>query len=295
MIDVISVKNMRESDAFTINTKTATGKELMKKAALGVFAEGKWEGNIAIICGGGNNGGDGYALAEILADNSIPVSILRTSEKFSQDGLYYYKQCIKKGVGDFICDSFTDFNQYDVIVDCILGTGFSGTLDSEMIELVEEINRSNAYKISVDINSGLNVSNGIASPVAIKSHLTVSIGYFKTGLFLNDSGLYIKRLVNRDIGIKLLKKQYYMLSKEEVQRFSGYSSISLTAEEFALKYALDERDFKLHPIKTVVKESQESKKIFIIDFNGNKLIVDQTYIYFHSPIAEGYENLYSQF
>lgn len=292
MLDVISVKNMRESDAFTINTNTATGKELMKKAAMGVYAEGRWNGNIAIVCGGGNNGGDGYALAEILADKGISSSLLRISDKFSDDGLYYYKQCIRKGVGDFICDSFTDFSQYDVIVDCILGTGFNGCLDSELAEIINEINRSDAYKISVDINSGLNGSNGLASPVAVKSDLTVSIGYFKTGMFLNDASEYIGRLVNRDIGIKLLKKQYYMLSKYEVERFTGYSSVCITADEFALQYALNEKEFRINPIKTVAKESQESKKIFVIDFCGNKLIVDQTYVYFHCPFAEGYENLY---
>lgn len=286
MENVITVKNMRESDAFTINTNVCSRKELMKKAAMGVYQAGKWAGNIAIICGGGNNGGDGYALAEILADNGINSSLLRVSEKFSQDGLYYYKQCIKKGVGDFICDCFTDFSQYDVIVDCILGTGFTGVLDSEMTELIQKINRSNAYKISVDINSGLNGTNGIASPVAVQSDLTVSIGYYKAGLFLNDAPLYMKKLTNCDIGIKLLKKQYYLINAEEARRFMGYSSVCMTAEEFALHYALDERDFSLHPVKTVAKESQESKKIFVIDYHGNKLIVDQTYVYFQSPLTE---------
>lgn len=284
MLDVISVKNMRESDAFTINTNVCSGRELMRKAAMSVFRQGHWVGNIAIVCGGGNNGGDGYALAEILAEKGIEnVSVLRVSEKFSQDGLYYYKQCIKKGIGDFVCDSFTDFSQYDIIVDCILGTGFTGVLDDELTELIEEINRSSAYKISVDINSGLNGSNGLASPVAVKSDLTVSVGYLKTGLLLNDAALYMKRLVNCDIGIKLLKKQYYLITDEEAQRFMGYSSECLTADEFALNYALDEREFSLNPIKTVAKESQDSKKIFVIDFNGNKLIVDQTYVYFQSP------------
>lgn len=284
MLDVISVKNMRESDAFTINTNVCSGKELMRKAAMGVYRQGHWVGNIAIVCGGGNNGGDGYALAEILAEKGIMnVSVLRVSEKFSQDGLYYYKQCIRKGVGDFICDSFTDFSQYDIIVDCILGTGFTGVLDSEMTELIEEINRSSAYKISVDINSGLNGSNGLASPVAVKSDLTVSIGYLKTGLLLGDAPLYMKKLVNCDIGIKLLKKQYYLITEEEAQRFMGYSSVCLSAADFALEYALDEREFSLNPIKTVAKESQDSKKIFVIDYNGNKLIVDQTYVYFQSP------------
>lgn len=74
MENVISVKNMRESDAFTINT-SVSGKELMQRAARGVYESVKWNGSIAIFCGSGNNGGDGYALAEILFDNGFsPVS-----------------------------------------------------------------------------------------------------------------------------------------------------------------------------------------------------------------------------
>ena len=294
MENVISVKNMRESDAFTINTKVCSGRELMSRAAMGVYEKGRRSGNIAIVCGSGNNGGDGYALAEILADKGISASLLRISERFSDDGLYYYKQCIKKGVGDFICDSFTDFSQYDVIVDCILGTGFAGTLDSEMCDIIGEINRSGAYIISVDINSGLNGSNGLASPVAVKSDLTVSIGYYKAGMFLNDAPYYMDRLVNCDIGIKLIKKQYYLITKEEAERFAGYGSVCVTADEFALKYALDEREFKMSPIKTVVKESQDSKKIFVIDYKGSKLIADQSYVYFQSSCVEG-GNAYPSF
>ena len=140
---------MRESDEFTINTSVSS-RELMRRAAQGVCDSVSWYGRIAIVCGSGNNGGDGYALGEILADKGFSPVVLRTSEKFSDDGLYYYRQCVKKGVGDLLCDEFTDFSEYDIIVDCILGTGFSGTLREDMIGLIEQINRSGAYVVSVD-------------------------------------------------------------------------------------------------------------------------------------------------
>jgi hypothetical protein len=101
----------------------------------------------------------------------------------------------------------------------------------------------------------------------------------------------MKKLINCDIGIKLLKKQYYLITKEEATRFMGYSSECMTAEDFALHYALDERDFAVHPLKNIAKESQENKKIFVIDYHGNKLIVDQTYVYFQSPKV-GAEGMY---
>lgn len=281
MENVITVKNMRESDAFTINT-SVSGKELMLRAASGVYKSVKWRGNIAVVCGNGNNGGDGYALAEILFDNGYTVSVLRLSEKLSEDGAYYYNRCKSKGIRESFCDEYTDFSSYDIIVDCILGTGFSGVLRDNMRSLIENINRSDAYKVCVDINSGLSGSNGTANPIAVKSDLTVSIGYFKTGMFLNDSDLYIGSLKNIDIGIKLLRKQFYLIDKDEMSPFTGYSSVILTREKFALEYAVDEDEFRRSPLKVVSKESCDSKKIFVVDYGNSKLIVDQTYVYFQS-------------
>lgn len=294
MEDVISVKNMRESDAFTINT-CATGRELMHRAAMGVYNNVNWRGNVAIICGSGNNGGDGYALGEILADRGIVPVLLRTSEKFSQDGLYYYKRCLEKGVGELVCNGDTDFSPYDIIVDCILGTGFSGELRADTVDLINAVNSADAYRVSVDINSGLNGSNGIASPVAVQSHLTVSIGYYKTGMFLNDANEYIGSLVNAPIGIKLLKKQYYLLTPGELEPFTGYGSMCVTSRQFAREYALNEEEFRLKPIKTVMKESADSKKIFVVDYCGSKMIVDQSYVYFQSSKVKNPETEYKAF
>ena len=285
---------MRESDQFTINT-SVSGLELMRRAAQGVFDNVVWKGSIAVICGSGNNGGDGYALAEILTDKGFSPVLLRLSDKLSEDGAHYYHNCVKKGVREAFCDEYTDLGEYDIIVDCILGTGFSGTLRDSMVSLIESINRSSAYVVSVDINSGLSGKNGIASPAAVKSDLTVSVGYYKTGMFLNDAGFYIGRLVNVDIGIKLLKKQYYLISTDELSPFSGYGSVSVTADEFALRYALDEDEFRRSPLKVVSKESVDSKSVFIIDYNGSKLIVDQTYIYFQSDKVKTSQDIYKSF
>lgn len=281
MENVISVKNMRESDAFTINT-SVSGKELMQRAARGVYESVKWRGSIAVICGSGNNGGDGYALAEILFDNGFSPVILRLGEKLSEDGAYYYNRCKNKGINEFFCDEFTELGSYEIIVDCILGTGFSGTLREDIISLIENINRTSAYKVSVDINSGLSGADGTARPTAVKSDITVSIGYFKTGMFLNDANTYIGSLKNVDIGIKLVKKQYYLITKDELSPFTGYSSVIISAEKFALEYATDEDEFKRNPLKVVSKESCDSKKIFVVDYHGSKLIIDQTYVYFQS-------------
>ncbi len=204
---VISVERMRKSDAYTI-ANSIPSKELMYRAAKGVYdSYGEWEGKrIAIVVGGGNNGGDGYALAGILKKNGIESTLIRTSEKLSDDGRYYYD------IGRELCvpiiqfSEITDFSTYDIIVDCILGTGFTGEVRGTAEEAIEAINASNAFVISVDINSGMNGDTGEAT-TAVKSDLTVSIGYLKTGLVTESAKKYIKDLVNVDIGIVLVDEE----------------------------------------------------------------------------------------
>lgn len=203
-VRVISVEQMRRSDAYTIGHFTS-GRELMYRAAQGVFdSYAGWKGKaIAILAGGGNNGGDGYALAGILKKEDIDCEIYRVSEKMSEDGRYYCGIASDLGVmiTDFSED--TDLSSYDVIVDCILGTGFRGDVRGRAGDAIKEINRSGAYVISVDINSGMNGDTGEAAD-AVRSDLTVSIGYYKQGLFRGQAEKYIGRLTNVDIGIVLV-------------------------------------------------------------------------------------------
>ena len=201
---VISVDQMRRSDAYTIE-HFVPGRELMYRAAEGVFRSyGGWQGKrIAIAAGGGNNGGDGYALAGILKREGIDPVIYKVSDKLSEDGKYYHDVAAGLGVTmmDFCPD--TDLSAYDVIVDCILGTGFKGEIRGRAKDAVAAINRSGAYVISVDINSGMNGDTGEAL-LAVRSDLTVSIGYYKQGLFRGDADRYIGSLTNADIGIVLV-------------------------------------------------------------------------------------------
>ncbi|MBQ6892809.1 MAG: NAD(P)H-hydrate epimerase [Clostridia bacterium] len=197
--NAISVQRMRDSDAYTI-ANLVPSKELMYRAAMGIYNAAKWHGNIAIVCGSGNNAGDGYALSCILADNGIKATLVRVSDKFSDDGKYYYDMAVKKGVSE---SKSIDLGWYDIIVDCMLGTGFSGEPRGAYAEVIREINASGAYVISADINSGMNGDTG-ESVLAVKSDLTVSIGYFKTGMFLGNAPTLIGDLVNVDIGIELI-------------------------------------------------------------------------------------------
>ncbi len=200
---IISVEMMRKSDAYTI-ANFVPSKELMYRAANDVYESYKeWTGKrIAIVVGSGNNGGDGYALAGILAKNGIKSTVIRVSEKMSEDGKYYFDIAEKLSVEMISFTEETDLKAYDVIVDCILGTGFTGEVRGTARDAIEAINESGAYVISVDINSGMNGDTGEAV-LAVRSDLTVSIGYLKTGLVTEAAKEYIGKLVNVDIGIVL--------------------------------------------------------------------------------------------
>ena len=201
----VSVAAMREADRRTIEGGTPSV-ELMRRAAQGVFeAYDGWNGKaVLILCGGGNNGGDGYALAEILHDHDITVALYPASAKLSEDGAYYYQKCVNKGISAL---SEPDLGSYDVYVDCLLGTGFQGVPREPIAGVIREMNRIRAQSkgkavISVDINSGMNGDTG-EGELAVISDLTVSIGSVKQGLVKPQARSRIARLVNADIGIRI--------------------------------------------------------------------------------------------
>lgn len=203
-LDCISVGNMRESDRMTIEN-VVSGRTLMYRAAMGVFRAVNWHGEIVITVGGGNNGGDGYALACILKRNNYTCRIVKLSEKLTDDSGYYANQAESLGVP---CEAYASgaFADADIIVDCLLGTGFQGTLREPWLSAVQEINSSKAEVVSVDINSGMNGDTGEAE-TAVQSDITVTIGYFKRGLVSPNAARYMKRLVVADIGIVLAKEE----------------------------------------------------------------------------------------
>ena len=204
MIPCISVENMRRSDAYTI-ANFVPGLELTRRAAMGVFKAYHWPGATAIVVGSGNNGGDGFALAWILKERGFDCTVFTVSQKLSPDSAWYAEKAREVGVPirPFEKDCLTG---YSTVVDCLLGTGFSDTVRGNYRDAIEAINASGAYVISVDINSGMNGDTGEAE-LAVRSDLTVTIGFVKTGLVTENAGRYMKRLVCADIGIVLVREE----------------------------------------------------------------------------------------
>ena len=217
MIRVLSVENMRKSDARTI-ASGVPGRELMLRAGKGVFALIPRKAPAAVVCGSGNNAGDGYVIANLLHGAGVACDIILLSEKFSEDGAYYFGLCRESGVPVKRWTAGADLAGYAVIVDCILGTGFRGEVRGPAREAVEAINRSGAYVVSVDINSGLNGDSGMAE-LCVRSDLTVSVGGFKTGHFLNMAKDVMKAKANVDIGIEPADRTFSLIEQADVVPF----------------------------------------------------------------------------
>ena len=203
MDKVVSVAQMRGADGYTIEN-FIDSRDLMYRAGEAVFRSVNWVSPVGIVCGTGNNAGDGYVLASLLRAMGMEVTLLLIEKKFSEDGKFYYDACKMAGIEDLVIDRSTRFDEYAILVDCIYGTGFHGSVPENVDWIIEKINQSSAARVSVDINSGMNGDTG-EGDCCVESDLTVSIGFTKQGQLTEAGRKKIGKLKTVDIGI-ILKK-----------------------------------------------------------------------------------------
>ena len=215
MLDLISVNGMRESDKYTTE-HGVSGRELMKRAGNAIFEAAAWVPPVAVVCGKGNNAGDGFVLAALLRRNGITCTIVLRERVFSGDGAFYYSECEAMRIPTVMWRDTETLRGYGSVADCIFGTGFRGEPDEESKRMIRMINESGAYTVSADINSGLNGDNGLAD-CAVRSDLTVSVGCLKTGHFLNMAKDMIREVRNADIGIRPVGITYGLAEAKDLK------------------------------------------------------------------------------
>ncbi len=193
---VYTPSDMRKADKYAIEVLDIPGTVLMDNAAGALFDSlsdyiGKGK-KFVILCGKGNNGGDGYALALRLRDtfeNVVCISVFGDVPK-TEDALYFYELCQKKSIAIIDCERDFDvasekITDADVITDAIFGTGFSGEIkkDSICARIIELSNSNPAYRLSADIPSGIDAEYGSASAISFCAHRTVSFAKGKPGMY----------------------------------------------------------------------------------------------------------------
>ena len=179
---------VRELDSIAINDLNIPGQALMERAGAAAFSViGKcWPDarQIAVACGGGNNGGDGYVVARLAREAGYKVNVgyLVDPDKLQGDARTAADKLIKAGVDP---QPFTTnmLENSEVIVDALLGTGLDRDVAGEMYKVIAEINAATAAVISIDIPSGLNADTGQVMGICVSAHATISFIGLKQGLF----------------------------------------------------------------------------------------------------------------
>ncbi len=225
---------MRQLDEKAIKEYDIPGILLMEHAAYALYkhltSEFKKE-SIVIVCGPGNNGGDGFALARLLKsfdDASVKVLMLASSDQLTADGKVYYNICQNLKVNLIAINeenkqlAFDTLDEAKVIVDAIFGTGLTREITGIYKEVIASINEAKSYRLSVDIPSGIDGTTGKVMGICVKADYTITFAMPKLGLYRYPALLYTGEVEVADIGIPkpLMEKATtttYSIEQEEMK------------------------------------------------------------------------------
>jgi len=178
---------------------------LMENAGRGVaeeaikFLAGK-KGRVAVICGPGNNGGDGFVAARHLlnAGYLVDVYLVGESSKIKPDAATNRQTLLNMGQK---INPLNDTPKADLIIDAIFGIGINSDVKEPYLSAIEILNKSHIPIMAVDVPSGLNTDTGEIMGAAMKAKLTVTFVASKQGFFLKDGTQICGKIIVRDIGI----------------------------------------------------------------------------------------------
>jgi len=196
----------RELDRCAIQEHKIPGITLMSRAANAAFRSllDAWPEPVCIqvLCGTGNNGGDGFLIADLAHKRAIPVTVLQVGDpdRISGDARLARDQALANGV-DIKPFEDGELMSVGVVVDALLGTGLGGDVRGEFREAIEEINGSRAQVLAVDIPSGLCSDTGRVLGVAVRADLTVTFIGLKRGLFTLDAADYTGAIEFAGLGV----------------------------------------------------------------------------------------------
>jgi ADP-dependent NAD(P)H-hydrate dehydratase / NAD(P)H-hydrate epimerase len=220
MIPLFRNKIIRQVDGYAITKLRIPGMVLMENASLEVFrfadvklkSDGK-NGRIGLLCGKGNNGGDGFALARHFINHGYNILVIHLFDKteMTVDCRTNFS-ILKKMLAQFkesklmLYRTTRDINQLkncDMIIDAMLGSGIQGGLKEPYQTIVKQVNKLKSIKLSVDIPTGLDADKGF-SKLCYHADLTVTLGELKSGLFFGEGYAFSGEVKKGNIGISPL-------------------------------------------------------------------------------------------
>ncbi|HOT76473.1 MAG TPA: NAD(P)H-hydrate dehydratase [Candidatus Wallbacteria bacterium] len=265
---ILTAEQMRKIDSRAVNDYHISEQILMENAGIkSVLAMCEmypeiYRKNVMVVCGPGNNGGDGFVIARHLFNLGCQVSVVATMpvNKYKGVSADNLKILAAMNIGVYELHSESSIyevmnmaNFSDIIVDAIFGTGLSKKVDGLYLALINGLNSVAAQKFAIDIPSGIDGSTGLVMGAAIKASATVTFETPKIGHILDPGSQYIGKLFVADISIPK-------------PLFSGDEyKLNLTTEEFVAK--------------NLIRRSPDSNKG---DF-GRALIIGGSRLYSGAP------------
>ncbi len=233
-MELLTPSQMQQVDQKAIHKMQIPSILLMEHAAYQVFSYVKEHYNrqaICIVCGPGNNGGDGLAIARQLkmwSDCKISITMMASPDKLTEDGKTYFNICQNIGIELIQYTSEAEeviisrIKSADIIVDALFGTGLTRPVQGQYKKIIEEINKANGKIISVDIPSGIDGLTGQIQGVCVKADCTITFVRPKLGLYLYPAIEYTGEVRVAEIGIpeelvKETKVIAFSLEKEEMK------------------------------------------------------------------------------
>ena len=193
--NIYSVAGVRELDRIAIEDHGVPGYELMQRAAtaalddaLDVFPDRRrWQ----VLCGGGNNGGDGYVLARLAAERGIPVAVIAVLDpaRLSGDAAVAYADFQAAGGVAEPWRGQLD-TEATLICDALLGSGLDRNLNGDFAAAVDAVNAHPAPVHALDIPTGIEGDKGVVCGTAVVAELTTTFVGLKSGLFVGDGRSY---------------------------------------------------------------------------------------------------------
>jgi len=207
-LTLYTASQVRELDRIAIEDFAIPGFNLMRQAAQVTFdcmmASFPDAGTVCIVCGTGNNGGDGYLVATLAFQAGLDVSVIQlgNDEIIKGDALLARQTYLQTGETVLgLASGKEKLAETDIIIDAIFGTGLARKINGEFAQAITSMNQSAAKRIAVDIPSGLNADTGSVLGCCVKADKTVTYIGLKCGLFTGQARDYVGDLVFDDLDV----------------------------------------------------------------------------------------------
>ena len=164
---------------------------------------------ICVVCGNGNNGGDGLVIASNLKSHGADVRLLTPIGFPATDTAMKFKDDVKNIP---VIDDFS--GDFDIVIDALFGIGLNRLLSESITKLIEKINAYNCIKIAIDVPSGVFCDGGEVA-TAFHADLTLTFSCYKLCQLLPKTGEYCGEIVVLDIGLPLNEEAYQIIEKPQ--------------------------------------------------------------------------------